>query len=104
MEKDRSFAKEGCFCDSQKPQEGFSEYEISMIVFLCSSLDHDCREISQVLENPPEGIFILPEASYYRDYWRETDAFPELFKNRRVGDRLLDGVLLLQRELSVPCF
>jgi hypothetical protein len=82
MEKDRSFANEECFCNLQKSKEGFSEDEISVIVYLCSSLDHDCREIHQALENPPEGIFVLPEDSYYRDYWRETDAFPELFKNR----------------------
>jgi hypothetical protein len=88
MEKDRPSTNKECFCDSQKPKieeghdVGFSEDEISVIVYLCSSLDHDCREIRQALENPPEGIFILPEASYYRDYWRETDAFPELFKNR----------------------
>jgi len=82
MEKNYSSAKEECFCDSQKPQAGFSKDEISVIVYLCSSLDHDCREISKTLENPPEGVFVLPEASYYRDYWRETDAFPELFRNR----------------------
>lgn len=68
--------------DASFSEEGFSEDEISVIVYLRSSLDHDCQEIREGLESPPEGIFVLPEDSYYRDCARKTGAFPEFFKNR----------------------